>query len=169
MVQFDAPFSARHRGKSGQVDNAFPETARTALLHLLHDLVERRFVTGWPAVAQELRRVGRQPPVSYGSAGNADKQARADVDAALPGLKWEKVYDFCERLYGHLAQATSHALPSSRLLRSLQQRWVEVQGGSGACDVFIYPTFPPPVAATCIENSTFLCISPTTMLTRAIS
>jgi hypothetical protein len=31
------------------------------------------------------------------------KKARADAEAALIGLSWDKAYDFCERLYGFLA------------------------------------------------------------------
>ncbi|CAG9269874.1 hypothetical protein [Paraburkholderia caribensis] len=32
------------------------------------------------------------------------RQARDDAEAALEELGWEKLYDFCERLYGHLPQ-----------------------------------------------------------------
>jgi hypothetical protein len=38
------PFSARNRGAHVQIDSDFPESARTGLLHLLHDLVEREYV-----------------------------------------------------------------------------------------------------------------------------
>ncbi len=109
MVQIDAPFSARHRGQHRRIDNSFPDSARTALLHLLYDLEERRYVSGWPAIARELQRIGRQPPASYGSSSvAAEKQAKADAEAALASLKWEKAYDFCERLYSHLSQDAVH-------------------------------------------------------------
>ena len=100
MAHIDAPFSARLRGQHRQIDNSFPDSARTALLHLLYDLEEKRYVAGWPAIARELQRIGRQPPASYNSSSvAAEKQAKADAEAALASLKWEKAYDFCERLY----------------------------------------------------------------------
>jgi hypothetical protein len=105
----NTPFSARYRGQHRQIDNSFPDSARTALLHLLYDLEERRYVNGWPAIARELQRIGRQPPTSYSSSSAAtEKQAKADVEAALASLKWEKAYDFCERLYGHLSKDAGH-------------------------------------------------------------
>ena len=100
-----APFSARLRGQHRQTDNSFPDSARTALLHLLYDLEEKRYVAGWSAIARELQRIGRQPPASYNSSSVAsEKQAKADAETALASLKWEKAYDFCERLYSHLSQ-----------------------------------------------------------------
>lgn len=109
MPQSDAPFSARHRGPHRQIDNSFPDSAKTALLHLLYDLQERRYVAGWPAITRELQRIGRQPPVSYSSTSvGAEKQAKADAETALASLKWEKAYDFCERLYSHLPQDAGH-------------------------------------------------------------
>lgn len=62
MTHFDAPFSARHRGQHRQIDNAFPDSGRIALSHLLYDLQERGYVSGWPAIARELQRISRQPP-----------------------------------------------------------------------------------------------------------
>ena len=109
MTHSDAPFSARHRGQHRRIDTSFPDSARTALLHLLYDLEEKRYVAGWPAIARELQRIGRQPPVSYGSSSAAaEKQAKVDAEAALASLKWEKAYDFCERLYSHLPQDAGH-------------------------------------------------------------
>jgi hypothetical protein len=73
-----------------------------ALLHLLYELVERRYVPGWRELARELQRVGRLEPGFYpkGEGG----RARQDAESALQGLQWIKVLDFCERLYHHLAQ-----------------------------------------------------------------
>lgn len=99
-----APFSARHRGQHRHIDADCPATARNGLLHLLFDLVERDYVGGWGVVARELQRVGRLSPVEYGGSSNSILQAKADVDAALAALSWEKVYDFCERLHSHLAR-----------------------------------------------------------------
>jgi hypothetical protein len=87
------PFSARNRGAYAQVDNDCPETTRIGLLHLLYKLVEKEYVDGWRAVGGELRRIVRVRP--------DDDQ---DSERLLLELPWEKVFDFCERLHGHLAQ-----------------------------------------------------------------
>lgn len=109
MAHIDGPFSARIRGQHRQIDNSFPDSARMALLHLLYDLEEKRYVAGWPAIARELQRISRQTPTSYNSSSvAAGEQAKADAEAALASLKWEKAYDFCERLYSHLSQDVSH-------------------------------------------------------------
>lgn len=104
----DAPFSARNRGQHKQIDNAFPDTARTGLLHLLYDLVDRGYVSGWPALAREIQRIGRYSPVEYSSSTAGDKQAKSDAESGLPGLSWERTYDFCERLYAHLPRDAGH-------------------------------------------------------------
>lgn len=76
-----------------------------AVLHLLYDLEEKKYVAGWPAIARELQRIGRQPPASYDSSSIADlNQAKAAAKETLASLNWEKTYDFCERLCGHLSQ-----------------------------------------------------------------
>lgn len=109
MAHIDAPFSARLRGQHRQIDSSFPDSSRTGLLHLLYDLEEKRYVAGWPAIARELQRIGRQPPASYNSSSvAAEKQAKADAEEVLASLKWEKAYDFCERLYSHLSQDMGH-------------------------------------------------------------
>ncbi|WP_321899433.1 hypothetical protein [Paraburkholderia heleia] len=74
-------------------------------MHLLFDLVERRYLPDWGVVARELNRIGRLPVVAYEpSSVSSMRDARAHAEVALEGLGWEKVYDFCERLYGHLPQ-----------------------------------------------------------------
>jgi hypothetical protein len=88
-----APFSARNRGAHAQIDNDCPETTRIGLLHLLHRLVDKNYVEGWPSVDGELRRIARVRP-------NTD----SDTERLLLELPWEKVFDFCERLYSHLTQ-----------------------------------------------------------------
>ncbi len=103
------PFSARYRGAHRQIDNDFPASARNGLLHLLHDLVERRHVGGWSHIARELQRLGRLVPVRYDTAKTADnKQAEKDATEAIVALNWDRVYDFCERLHNHLAQAVGY-------------------------------------------------------------
>lgn len=67
-------------------------------MHLLHELVRQRLVEGWPGIARELARIARIPP--------SELRSESEEEAAelLLGLCWEKVFDFCERLHGHLAQ-----------------------------------------------------------------
>jgi len=98
------PFSARNRGAHRQIDNAFPSTARNGLLHLLLDLVEKNYVANWGAVARELQRIARLSPIEYNTSKvNSITQAKADTEAVLTELSWDKAYDFCERLHNHLA------------------------------------------------------------------
>ena len=104
-----APFSARHRGQHHQIDGDCPATARNGLLHLLFDLVQKEYVGGWGAIARELQRIGRLSPVEYNSSSvNSMRQAKADAEDALAALGWEKVYDFCERLYNQLAHEVGY-------------------------------------------------------------
>ena len=98
------PFSARNRGAHRQIDNAFPLTARNGLLHLLLDLIEKEYVANWGAVARELQRIARLSPSEYNTSKvNSITQAKADAEAVLTELSWDKAYDFCERLHNHLA------------------------------------------------------------------
>lgn len=91
-----APFSARHRGAHAHIDREFPQTARVGLLHLLHDLQRKGYVNGWDEIDLELQRIARTPPVHMSSPS-------AHAATVLEKLPWDKVFDFCERLYGHLA------------------------------------------------------------------
>lgn len=98
------PFSSRIKGQHRQIDNDFPPSARSGLLHLLFDLVEKDFVASWGAIARELQRIGRLPPSEYyADSVTSMRQANLDVTTILEALKWEKVFDFCERLYSYLA------------------------------------------------------------------
>lgn len=109
VISQQPPFSARNRGQHRQIDNAFPETARTGLLHLLYDLVSKEYVDGWPTIANELQRIGRLPPVEYKQLStDSTRRAREDAETALAGLQWDKVYDFCERLHGRLAREVGY-------------------------------------------------------------
>lgn len=101
------PFSRRSADPKAGIDNEFPESARIGLLHLLHELVAEEFVIGWPAVAQELRRIDRREPGEYDSRNNNDVQAaRDDVRMILNEIVWGKAFDFCEFLYSKLAAET---------------------------------------------------------------
>lgn len=100
----ELPFSSRNNGVSRQVDREFPKTARIGLFHLLLDLVESECVAGWHALARELQRIGRIPPIIYEIGKSASiEQAKGDALTALEKLPWDRVYDFCERLHSHLA------------------------------------------------------------------
>ena len=95
------PFSARNRGAHARVDNDCPETARIGLLHLLGQLVDKRYVDDWNIIRSELQRIARVRPGLN----------RLELDELLLGLPWEKVFDFCERLYSHLATGVSRHDP----------------------------------------------------------
>jgi len=101
------PFSARNRREKDWIDEDFPASARTGLLHLLNDAVDKNYLSGWPVIAKELQRIARVDPRDYEPSKIASiKQARVDAEVHLKQLDWERVYDFCERLYSHLAQHT---------------------------------------------------------------
>jgi hypothetical protein len=92
------PFSTRNRGTHTQIDNDCPETARIGLLHLLKDLISRKYVDGWQIVSEELQRIARIKPGS----------PHPSVQEVLLELPWAKVFDFCERLHSHLAQQVEY-------------------------------------------------------------
>ena len=101
------PFSARNRREKDWIEEDFPASARNGLLHLLNDAIDNNYVSGWPIVAKELRRIVRVDPRNYdGSYLESIKQARNEAEALLNRLEWQRVYDLCERLYNHLAQGT---------------------------------------------------------------
>ena len=95
------PFSARNRGAYAQIDNECPETTRVGLLHLIRQLVDLEYVAGWKFVTEELQRIGRIKP-TFGAAHFQDTE---DI---LLQLEWDKVFDFCERLHGHLVREVSY-------------------------------------------------------------
>lgn len=108
-ISVNVPFSARNRAGRSLIDNDCPASARTGLLHLLADLVDRRYLENWCVVARELQRIARLSPVSYSSYSSAnEQQARNDVEDILSGLVWDKVFDFCERLFSHLVRPVGY-------------------------------------------------------------
>jgi hypothetical protein len=90
------PFSTRNRGAHAQIDNECPDTTRIGLLHLLRRLVEQEYVGRWGEVVGELQRIARVRPEPADSFDYAEQ--------LLMPLPWEKVFDFCERLYSYLAK-----------------------------------------------------------------
>ena len=103
------PFSARSRGENARVDNDFPAPARAGLLHLVNEAVDRNFVAGWHSVAKEARRIARAPIRHYDPSRVPDTTAaQEDVETYLNAMPWERVFDFCERLFGQLAAGYSY-------------------------------------------------------------
>lgn len=92
--EITVPFSARNRGATAQIDNDFPVSARTGLFHLLSKLVELEYIAGWKPVIAELQRIGRVIPTN-------DRET--NVFLLINDLSWDRVFNFCERLYSQLA------------------------------------------------------------------
>ena len=84
-------------------------------MHLLHNLVDKRYVAGWPQLANELQRIRRLDSVKY----NNSKQAEVEAKENMQFLAWEKVYEFCERLYKHFAQEV-------KAINSYDEYYVEI-------------------------------------------
>jgi hypothetical protein len=105
-IPVKAPFSRRFGGSKAWVQEDWPSSARTALLHLLYELVDRRCVGGWIAIDKELRRIAREVPKTYDrELVKSSREAQSSAEAILDSLPWQKVFDFCERLHNHLAIA----------------------------------------------------------------
>lgn len=86
------------------------------LLHILADLAEKRYVA-WQMVVAELRRIARLGP------GNNPTMSWADeTKQILFRLEWDRVFDFCERLYGHLANAVTSYDNDSEEMREIAAR-----------------------------------------------
>jgi len=124
-----APFSSRHSGQHRQIDGDFPTSARTGLLHLVSDLIEREFVKNWIVVARELHRIGRLPLVSYeATLIESMKKAQIDTKNSIESIDWAKLYDFCERLYSHLANEAgwedNYGNYTARITRSDAQAYI---------------------------------------------
>jgi hypothetical protein len=63
------------------------------VLHIVLKAIEQHYVEDQRTVIRELERIARVRPDAY-----------SDIDGLLMQLPWDKVFDFCERLYTHLAQ-----------------------------------------------------------------
>jgi hypothetical protein len=102
------PFSARNRRHKAWIEEDFPVSARTGLLHLLNEAVDRNYLSDWHVVAKEIRRIARVSLVDYDPRSvQSMVAAREDAETYLNALDWEQVYDFCERLHSHLAQGAT--------------------------------------------------------------
>lgn len=99
------PFSARSRREKEWIEDDFPASARTGLLHLLSYAIDGHYISGWPAIAKELRRLARDSVQTYDLRyTSAEKAAQDDAELNLIALDWDRVYDFCERVYSYLAR-----------------------------------------------------------------
>jgi hypothetical protein len=101
-TEFQLPFSARTPGKINRIADDFPQTGRIGLLHLVRELVARKYVEGWEDVIRELQRIARTTPVEYPN--EPDDVYIELTEKLIAGLSWEKVFDFCERIHGYLAK-----------------------------------------------------------------
>ena len=99
-----SPFSSRNRGAHAQIDEDFPESARMA-----------SFISCAQALRSNISPVGEMLPWSCSAllckcprlndpSSQSDRTAQSDAIDLLMKLPWERAYDFCERLHGHLAQ-----------------------------------------------------------------
>lgn len=97
------PFSRRTLG-SQWIQDDFPVTARIGLSFLLHDLIDKGYIEGWIEIDKEIRRIARKNPKIYDRQKVASiEDAHVSIETILNTLSWEKVFDFCERLYSHIA------------------------------------------------------------------
>jgi AbiJ N-terminal domain 4 len=104
MTIKNVPFSSQIIGSHQKIDADFPRTARLGLLHLIFDLIEKEYIHDYIKVAKELERIGRLEPTDYETrSSKIMDQAKQNIKLIINQLKWEKVYDFCERLHSNLA------------------------------------------------------------------
>lgn len=101
-ANYQPPFSVRNRRNIAAIDEAFPQTAIVGLRHIISDGIKRCFIASWREVARELARISRDPPEDYDRKSFTAAEVEATV--ALDSLRWDRVYDFCERLYSYLTQ-----------------------------------------------------------------
>jgi len=76
------------------------------LLHIVLVAVRQHYVEDYHTVVRELERIARVRPSEFS----------ADIDELLVQLPWDKVFDFCERFYNHLAQDYQERTQSKRLV-----------------------------------------------------
>lgn len=95
-----APFSVRIAGKGESIADDFPVRARNSLKHLLVDLIDKRYAEGWGSFLRELHIVLGIAPAEYDS--NRTERLNAyknQIFLEINSMSWEKIYDFCERIY----------------------------------------------------------------------
>ena len=65
--------------------------------------MDKSYLSGWAAVATELRRIAREAPGNYNSSSASVLRAQNDTAELVAKVPWAKAFDFCERLHNHLA------------------------------------------------------------------
>ena len=103
------PFSARISSERATITEAFPPSARAGLLHLLNEAVNSSYVAGWHSVAKEVRRIARTAVRNYDPHTVSEiKAAQEDTEQFINEMSWDRVFDFCERAFSHLATGYSY-------------------------------------------------------------
>ena len=103
-MKIKPPFSRRNFKGQAWILKNFEQSTRNGLLHLLHDLIDRRYIENWIVVDKELRRISRLPPKELDPTIAIDKKtALTSAYDLIENLKWDKLLDFIERLYNFLA------------------------------------------------------------------
>jgi hypothetical protein len=104
-MHMKVPFSQQLSGGRRWINDDFPDTARIALIHLLHELVDRGYTSGWVPLDKEIRRIARDEPCTYDDSKAADLSAACvSVTQHVKEIKWTAALDFCERLHSYLAR-----------------------------------------------------------------
>lgn len=98
------PFSVRNGEVRESIADDFPMSARNSLKHLLAEMVEMNYVADWGVLAKELDRMLGEAPRDYRINYAADiVEFRNSVFSSIDYISWDKLYDFCERLYSKIA------------------------------------------------------------------
>lgn len=98
-----SPFSNRNQPNSKWIDNDFPLSARIGLLHLINNAIDNCYLSNWIIIAKELGRIHRDILPNYNITLVKDiNEAKLDSERLLRQIHWQKLYDFCERLFSHL-------------------------------------------------------------------
>ncbi|MCG8620160.1 MAG: hypothetical protein MI802_28400 [Desulfobacterales bacterium] len=104
-MQAATPFSLKVSGPHQWIKDDFPLTARTALRHLLYNLIDLGYLPNWIDIDKELRRLIREQPVEYDRESVPDREkAKESAETILYNMAWDKVFDFCERLYSYVVR-----------------------------------------------------------------
>ena len=101
------PFSVRNRRDVTLIDSDVPASARIALTHLINEAIEKDFISTWSGVGYELQRIARLPRSEIGEFTSTK---------ILNELSWDRVFDFCERMYNELAHA-GHIVVNNSIIR----------------------------------------------------
>lgn len=97
------PFSVRNGEVRRSIADDFPMSAKNSLKHLLDEMVEMDYVADWGVLAKELDRILGEAPRDYRANYFTNiAEFRNSVFSSIDYLAWDKLYDFCERLYSKI-------------------------------------------------------------------